>query len=249
MQRNMPVLMPTSRLNPLDDAVGVEAVDYSADFDSLYKRIGNIEKFFKMDNAPEKLIRYIPGLAKPIYQGQISGTLGKKAYTDDTYKDLKITTFKIQLSVNQYMNFHNVHLVFPLKIKKKTNVVNNIDDDEITVNNFFAHWIKEIDIKRYDDDIPVLPLTNTIEVYKYSNAMLKHVPDDALEVLRYDLLYSKKKVELPADEDKQDYRTSAGGNNGRRTDDNLEDRIDKFQDQIQKTRYYRIPMKYRISDW
>ena len=141
----MPVLMPISRLNPLDDAVWVEAVDYSADFDSLYKRIGNIEKFFKMGNAPEKLIRYIPGLAKPIYRGQISGTLEKKAYADDTYKDLKIATFKIQLSMNQYMNFH---LVFPLKIKKKTNVVNNIDDDEITVNNFFAHWIKEIDIKR-----------------------------------------------------------------------------------------------------
>ena len=94
-----------------------------------------------------------------------------------------------------------------------------------------------------------MPLTNTVEVYKYSNAMLKHMPDDALEVLRYDLLYSKKKVELPADEDKQDYRTSAGGDNDRRTDDNLEDRIDKFQDQIQETRYYRIPLKYRISDW
>ena len=75
------------------------------------------------------------------------------------------------------MNFHNVHLVFPLKIKKKqTNNANNILGTEITVNNFFAHWIKEIDIKRLGDDVPILPTTNTVEIYKYSDAMLKHMP-------------------------------------------------------------------------
>ena len=88
------------------------------------------------------------------------------------------------------MNFHNVHLVFPLRIKKRTNNANNILATEITVNIFFAHWIKEIDIKRYGDELPVLPLTNTVEIYKYSHAMLKQ---EALEVLRYDLLYSKKR--------------------------------------------------------
>ena len=88
------------------------------------------------------------------------------------------------------MNFHHVHLVFPLRIKKRTNNANNILATEITVNIFFAHWIKEIDIKRYGDELPVLPLTNTVEIYKYSHAMLKQ---EALEVLRYDLLYSKKR--------------------------------------------------------
>ena len=39
----------------------------------------------------------------------------------------------------------------------------------------------------------------------------------------------------------------AGGNNGNRTDDNLDDRIDKFQDQIKTRRYYRIPLKYICS--
>ena len=114
---------------------------------------------------------------------------GKKAYAVDSYRDLKIATFNVQLSANQYMNFHNVHLVFPMKIKKRTNADQNIDDDEITVNNFFAHWIKEIDIKCYGDDVPVFPLTNTVEVCKYSDALLKHVPDNALDVIQYDLLY------------------------------------------------------------
>ena len=116
MQHNMPVLPPTSALNPLNDAASVSTVGYSADFDGLYKRINNLEKFFKTGSAPGRLVRYIPGLAKPIYQGQISRTQEKKAYADDSYRDLKIAQFNIQLYANQYMNIHNIHLVFPLGI-------------------------------------------------------------------------------------------------------------------------------------
>ena len=244
MQRNMPASPPTQSLNPLDDATGVNAVDYSADFDGLYKRVDNLEKSFKTGSAPRKLIRYIPGLVKPTYQGQISGTQENRAYADDTYRDLKIAEFNIQLTANQYMNFHNVHLVFSLRIKKGTNNANNILATEIPVNNFFAHWIKEIDIKYYGDDLPILPLTNTVEVYKYSDAMLKHVPKEVLEVIRYDLMYSKKKLKLLDDEDQRDEHTAAGEDADNRTDDNIDDRIEKFQDQIKNTKYYRILLKY-----
>ena len=33
------------------------------------------------------------------------------------------------------------------------------------VNNFFAHFIKEIDIKRYVDNVRILPINNTVDVY------------------------------------------------------------------------------------
>ena len=49
------------------------------------------------------------------------------------------------------------------------------------VNKFFAHCIMEIDIKRYGDDIPILLLTNAVEIYRYSDEMLKHMPKDALD--------------------------------------------------------------------
>ena len=62
---------------------------------------------------------------------------------------------------------------------------------EIIVNNFVAHWIKEIDIKHLGDDIPILPTTNTINIYKYSDVMLKHLPKKVLKVIQKDLLYSK----------------------------------------------------------
>ena len=51
MQRNMPTDPPPTLLNPLDDAKGIAAVDYSTDFDSLYKRIENIEKLYKYGTA------------------------------------------------------------------------------------------------------------------------------------------------------------------------------------------------------
>ena len=147
------------------------------------------------------MIRYLTGLAKPLYQGELKGTLSKKAYADDTCKNLETAEFTTQLSANQFINFHSIHLVFPLKIKKKTNVANDILVTEITINSFFAHWIKEIDIKRLGDDIPILPTTNTIDIYKYSDAMLKHLPKKALKVIENNLLYSNKKVKLPDDED------------------------------------------------
>ena len=91
------------------------------------------------------------------------------------------------------MNFHNVHLVFPMKIKKSTNNATDLDATLMTVNNFFAHWIKEIDIKQYGDEIPILPLINTVDIYKYSDAMLKFEEDDALKTYQHHLLYLKKK--------------------------------------------------------
>ena len=91
------------------------------------------------------------------------------------------------------MNFHSVHLVFPLKIKK-TNVANDILATEIMVNNFFAHWIKEIDIKRLDDDIPTLPTTNMINIYRYSDAMLKHLSKKRQKSLKTICYILKKKL-------------------------------------------------------
>ena len=244
MQRDVPINPPATSLNPLKDAVGVTSVDYSAQFDGLVKKADNLQNFIERGQAEGPLLRYLPGLAKPLYQGQIKGTIEKRADADDTYKDLKTAEFNIQLSSNQYMNFHNVHLVFPMKIKKSTNVANNLTATDITVNNFFAHWIKEIDIKRLGDDTPILPTTNSVEIYKYSDVILKHIPKNALAVIENDLLYSKKKVTLPVGEDRRDNHTAANEDADNRTDDNIDERIQKFRTQLQSTYYYRIPLKY-----
>ena len=66
--------------------------------------------------------------------------------------------------------------------------------------------------------------------------MLKHMPKNALKVIENDLLYSKKKVVLPDDKDRRDEQTVAGEDADDRTDDDdLNQRIAKFQNQLKNT--------------
>ena len=53
------------------------------------------------------------------------------------------------------------------------------------------YWIEEIDIKRYGDDMPILPLTNMVDIYQYFDKILKLIPKDALKTIQNDLLYSR----------------------------------------------------------
>ena len=74
--------------------------------------------------------------------------------------------------------------------------------------------------------------------------MLKYLPKKALKVIENDLLYSKKKVKLPDDEGRRDERTAAGEDADNRTDDKIDERIQKFQNQLKNVYWYRIPLKY-----
>ena len=111
----MPILPPGPILNAMKDAAKVEAIDYKADFENLFGRFDAYTKFYNTGKTKNDLVRYIPGLTKPAHQGQIDGTLTKKAYPDDICKGLKVAEFNIKLTNNQYMNFHNVYLVFLMK--------------------------------------------------------------------------------------------------------------------------------------
>ena len=42
----------------------------------------------------------------------------------------------------------------------------NTSRNMITVNNVFAHWIRKIEVKRYEDNLQVV-LTSAIYIYKY----------------------------------------------------------------------------------
>ena len=60
------------------------------------------------------------------------------------------------------------------------------------VNNFFCHWLKEIDARRYQDDVRILPTNNAVEIYQYAALQLKHLPKKSLGDIRETLLYEKK---------------------------------------------------------
>ena len=54
-------------------------------------------------------------------------------------------------------------LCLPTAFRKKTNKANAIDVTMIPVNNFFAHWINDVTVKRYGDDIAVLPINTPLD--------------------------------------------------------------------------------------
>ena len=154
----------------------------------------DFDKFFQIGKISYNILKYIPDLAKITYQRQLHSTETKRKYTDDSYKNKKVIESNIQRTANHYTNFQNVQLCLPTKIKVATDEDNDATAGKIPVNNFFTHWIKEIDIKRYVDDMLNLPLTNTVDIYRYSNELLKYMLKDALKTIQNDLLYSKDKA-------------------------------------------------------
>ena len=61
-----------------------------------------------------------------------------------------------------------------MKFKSKANNNNDLVAGTVTVNNFFAHWIREINIVRYGDEKPIFLTTNMVDVYRYLDELLKH---------------------------------------------------------------------------
>ena len=136
MQQAMPVTPQALTLNPLKDAAKVDKIDYSADFDNLSSKMDNFHKFFKNGKISYNMLKYVPGLAKAAYQGQLEKTETKRKYADDSYKGKKVIEFNMQLAGNQYTNFHKTHLCFPIKIKSAVDNDNDITARYITANNF-----------------------------------------------------------------------------------------------------------------
>ena len=121
---------------------------------------------------------------------------------------------------------------------------NDIAAGLITVNNLFVHWIKEIDIKRYCDDISILLLANMVDIYQYSDEILKHMPKDALKSIQNDLLQCKKKVAIPGNNTNRHAHYMTPANAANRSDENLTNRIAKLQNHLKNGFAYRISLKF-----
>ena len=76
------------------------------------------------------------------FQGMLEDINTREKVAHSSYKEMEELDFQILLTDNYYVNPNSIHLCFPLKIKKSTNEGNDIEGDLITVNNFFAHLIR-----------------------------------------------------------------------------------------------------------
>ena len=77
-------------LNPLEDATGVDSVDFSADIDNIIGKIDKLKVIYDSGKIDADILRYIPGMNKIMYQEQIDWTDTKKTYAASTYTDMEI---------------------------------------------------------------------------------------------------------------------------------------------------------------
>ena len=118
MRCPMPILPQLTTLNPLRTSPKLKQFITHQILKICLLVLILSKNFTILEKEKNDLVRHIPSLVKLTHQGQLEETLTKKAYVDDTYKGHRVAEFNIKLTNNQYMNFHSVYLVFPVKIKK-----------------------------------------------------------------------------------------------------------------------------------
>ena len=114
-----------------------------------------------------------------------------------------------------------------------------MDGDLITINNFFGHWITDIDIRRYPDDMRILPTNNNVEFYQFSNSQLKYLPKDSVATLLKSFLYSNKAVYV---DDNVDRRLNNIDDINKHSDPDLTYRIAEQKDWVFQKNYHSIPL-------
>ena len=133
-----------------------------------------------------------------------------------------------------------------MKFKSKTDNNNDLAADTVTINNFFAHWIRKLNIVRYGDERAILPTANTVDVYWCSDESLKHMPKEDLTTTENNLLYCKEKVILADGRDRRANSVANAVDARKRADANLTKRIEKFQDQLKDETYLQDSLKISV---
>ena len=124
-----------------------------------------------------------------------------------------------------------MRVVLPIEIKKSANKATDIDDDLVTVNGFLFRRLSEIDIRRYSDDVRILPTNNTVSIADYAANQLKHLTDKSLADIRDAILYNKNSVVLTGSKDR---RSNASTDIKDRQDANLVWRLNNLKGDLNK---------------
>ena len=164
----------------------------ASNFISTSEKVQKLKRLINTGEYNADIAKYIPGMLELAFQGMIENIDLKEQVARISYKDMETLEFQIMLTNNYYTNPDSLHICFPVKIKKVSDKSADIDSDLITVNNFFAHFIKQISIMRYGNDKQLMPTFSPYEIYQYSDAMLKHLPEKTLKKLRKQCFIVKK---------------------------------------------------------
>ena len=229
----------------------------TSNYNDAKEKVQKIKDLINMGKYDADLAKYIPGLMDLAIQGMLDDIDTREKVAHPSYKDKEQLDFQILLTKNYCVNPSNIHICFPIKIKKKSNNNSDIEGGLIAANNFFAHWVKEISITKYGSDKELPPTFFPREVYQYSDQMLKHLPSDALKAIQKTHLYSKKPVYFASETyERRNHNGVSINTTGLNAteittakkqhakDLNIYDRIKLFQNQLKNEYVYRIPLRY-----
>ena len=226
-------------LNPLKDYAGIPAINDDGNLQTLIDKVDKVSNFWKTGKADSDLVRYLPNILPVTRQNLIAGIDPRQAYASETYTDKKSIDFTIKLAPNTYTNYATMEIVLPVQFVKKSQKAQQLDNDLMPVNNFFCRWFTDIDIKRYPDDVKILPTDKTLSVYDYANAQLKYLPKNSVKKLRKSFLYSNLAVYLDPDTDRRDNNNDSAA---KRSDPNLTWRLADLHNHTFLKNEYRIPL-------
>ena len=205
-------------LNPLNDYGGVPSINDEETLESLIGKEDTVRGFVAAGKADGDLSRYYPNILPITRQAQIAGELPRKSYASITYSDKKQFEFVLDLTANTYSNYSTMEKCLSLKFTKKCNKALQMDAQMMTVNICFEHWFTDIDIRRYPDDMMILPTNNSVDIYQYPNAQMKYLPEKSVKKLLKTMLYSNKPVYLAVNTDR---RPNNDNGDDKKSDPNL----------------------------
>lgn len=161
------------------------AVDKTtSDFDNANIKVKKIRRLIKCGIYDADIAHFIPGTSELVLQGMIQKIKTIEQPVDTTYKDEETLTFELILDKNHYTILKKIHLCFPVRFRKLSKTTQDLDQKFMPVKKCFPHWIKGIDFTKYRTNKNLIPTTTQQEVYKYSDAMSKHLPKNALKIIQ-----------------------------------------------------------------
>ena len=228
-------------LNPARDYNGVSSINNEGTLENIINKVDKSNDFVRTGNTDVDLSRYYPNIYPITRQSQIADNFPKKPYASDTYTDKKQLEFTIQMTANTYSNYSTMLICLPIQFTKNTAKTTALDATMCAVNNFFGHWFTKIDIRRYPDDLNILPSNNSVSIANYSNAQMKYLPKKAVKKLLKTMFYSNKPVYYSGDNDR---RVNNDTDLDDRSDPNLTYRAKNLKAHLAKKWVYKIPLLY-----
>ena len=98
--------------------------------------------------------------------------------------------------------------------------------------------------RRYPDDMRILPANNSADIYQYSNAQMKYLPEKLVNKLLKTMFYSNKPVYLDKDVDRRSYNNN---DDTKRNGPNLTYRLAQLKDYIFENHIYRISLSLIVD--